>query len=504
MHRFTKSFAALCAVCALGACSKSLNIALEVIPSCETPEVLGGLSLLKVRTEGAGLDAPRDAIFDLVARKGTLSDVPPTDDARITVTAYQSDSGAAADVGGAIGGLNLSGQRSGATEVRVFIGPTDSFMRTSQGAAPSTCSDMAAGRQGHTITRFADGRVMIAGGEKLANNVSELVRQTEIFDPPTGQWSPGPDLPEGRAYHTATLLKNNKVLLCGGIGVVNGRTGTLQSCALLDVASKRFEEVAPTLVQGRMQHTATLLDDGRVIIAGGRAIPIEYLDTTEVYSDSGKFTAGTKLAEARAQHTAHVMSNGRVALIGGRVRETVVGSVEVWTAVSSTVVATLAQPRYAQASAAMPDGRIAIGGGFVGVGEGGNPAATALIEMFDPSVGTSGVLACQTSLNLSDQRGQLTAASVAATDRSLGGVVFLGGTRPDGQVVDLAELLVAGKGRGCSDLTVRNTTGRLRFARTRAEAVPLLGGDVLVTAGSSSVGATALPVAASEIYVIPR
>lgn len=487
------------------ACSKSLDVALEVVPSCETPDVLAGLSELRVRVEGAGLDAPRDENFNLGNGRGSLTGVPPTELATVTVTAYAAGSNTAV-VGGAVGGVDLSGQRTPG-QLRVVIGPSDSFVRTSQGSKPATCSDLTAGRQGHSVTRWPDGRVFVAGGEKLTNNVSELIRQTEVYDPALGVWSSGPDLPEGRAYHSATLTKGNRVLLCGGLGLVNGRTGTLQSCSVLDIATKRYLEAAPSLQQGRMQHTATLLDDGRVVIAGGRTLPIDYLDSTEIFTEQGavgSFSPGQKMAEARAQHTAHLMPNGRIAMVGGRVRDTVVGTIEIWTQVTSSVSAQLAQPRYAHAAAAMPDGRIAIGGGFIGVGEGGNPAATALIEMFDPSVGTTGVLSCQSSLNLTDQRGQLSAASVPANDVSLGGVLFFGGTRPDGQVVDLGEMLVSGRSRGCTDLSVRSTAGRLRFARTRAEAMPLLGGDVLIVGGSSTVGATALPVAGSELFVVPR
>ena len=75
-------------------------------------------------------------------------------------------------------------------------------------------------RSQHTLTLLPDGRVLAAGGEDSWSK-DFLPRSTsEIFDPLTNSWSPGPDLSELRSGHSATPLSDGKVLLVGGIGMV--------------------------------------------------------------------------------------------------------------------------------------------------------------------------------------------------------------------------------------------------------------------------------------------
>ena len=88
-------------------------------------------------------------------------------------------------------------------------------------AAPS----MTNPRSGHSLTLLSDGRVLAAGGMDGTKGFDELVvhSTTEIFDPSTNSWSPGPELAEPRSYHSATLLPDGRVLLIGGIRQENER-----------------------------------------------------------------------------------------------------------------------------------------------------------------------------------------------------------------------------------------------------------------------------------------
>ena len=72
----------------------------------------------------------------------------------------------------------------------------------------------------HTLTLLPDGRVLAAGGQNPAGETNSPHSTTEIFDPRTDSWSPGPDLAEPRLNHSATLLPDGRVFLIGGIGVV--------------------------------------------------------------------------------------------------------------------------------------------------------------------------------------------------------------------------------------------------------------------------------------------
>ncbi|HVJ18899.1 MAG TPA: kelch repeat-containing protein [Polyangiaceae bacterium] len=119
------------------------------------------------------------------------------------------------------------------------------------GAAP------LAVRENHTATLLPDGTVLLAGG--FVGDTA--VRSTELFDPRTGVFSPGPDLKFARANHTATLLSEGRVLIVGGA----------PGEALCEIYEPERRELlsGPTLNSARSEHTATLLDDGRVVIVGG-------------------------------------------------------------------------------------------------------------------------------------------------------------------------------------------------------------------------------------------
>ena len=80
----------------------------------------------------------------------------------------------------------------------------------------SSTEDMPKASIGHTLTLLPDGRVLAAGGVHPTNIHYGVYSTTEIFDPVTNSWSPGPELSEPRAYHSATLLPDGRVLLVGG------------------------------------------------------------------------------------------------------------------------------------------------------------------------------------------------------------------------------------------------------------------------------------------------
>ena len=70
---------------------------------------------------------------------------------------------------------------------------------------------------GHSLTLLPDGKVLVAGGSHPVRIDSSIYTTTEIFDPATNSWSPGPELSEPRTNHSATLLPDGRVLLIGGV-----------------------------------------------------------------------------------------------------------------------------------------------------------------------------------------------------------------------------------------------------------------------------------------------
>lgn len=192
---------------------------------------------------------------------------------------------------------------------------------------------MNVARKFHTATRLADGRVLIVGGEDGANRVLDSV---EIYDPDTRTFQPGPSLsdvaqPEPgvpvtgpRSHHTATLLADGTVLVAGG-DYVDGTTGNVQVHATGVIFDPVRDEWTYNfrLATARTQHTAvrvvTAAGDERVLLIGGKDDPtaIDGLDTVEVLHGSGAFVDTGILAEPRLLHAAVALDNHRVLIAGG-------------------------------------------------------------------------------------------------------------------------------------------------------------------------------------------
>ncbi|MEJ7731734.1 MAG: kelch repeat-containing protein [Polyangiaceae bacterium] len=127
-------------------------------------------------------------------------------------------------------------------------------------------ADWQNARGWHTATRLQDGRVAVIGGFI----VSTFLAFTDVYDPGTNTWSSAPDVPLGRDQHTATLLDNGNVLVTGGEvpGGMPGVSYPTNDAWLLTADASVWAATEPT-VASRYAHTATLLDDGRVLLVGG-------------------------------------------------------------------------------------------------------------------------------------------------------------------------------------------------------------------------------------------
>ncbi|MFN2404596.1 MAG: Ig-like domain repeat protein, partial [Pyrinomonadaceae bacterium] len=166
----------------------------------------------------------------------------------------------------------------------------------------TSSSTMATERRGHTATRLADGRVLIAGGE----NASGPLNTAEIYDPVAATFSTSGNMNEARADHSATLLADGRVLIMGGRNAAGG----LASTEIFDPVTGAFTS-GPTMSAARADHTATLLADGRVFVAGGNNAEI-------LNAALSAFTSAGTLNTARTMHSAALLADGRVVLVGGR------------------------------------------------------------------------------------------------------------------------------------------------------------------------------------------
>ena len=204
----------------------------------------------------------------------------------------------------------------------------DPYLRQFVATAP-----MATPRTLHTATRLQDGRVLVTGGS-LTLGVG--IASTEIYDPAMGTWTAGPALSSTRIAHTATLLDDGRVLICGGTSTFNipvGSTnygpiflGSLASAELFDPASMMMTPVPGPMSDARMAHSATILNDGRVLLVGGiRSGQTVFGISAPLYAQSSDlfdpmtntFQTLPGLNVPRVTHTANLLPSGEVLILGG-------------------------------------------------------------------------------------------------------------------------------------------------------------------------------------------
>jgi N-acetylneuraminic acid mutarotase len=187
-----------------------------------------------------------------------------------------------------------------------------------------------------------------------------------------------------RAAHTATLLPNGKVLIAGGM---TGSESGLASAELFDPTTNVFTAVENMTI-ARAGHTATLLQNGKVLIAGG--YKGDFLDSAELYDPAtGKFTPAGKMVTPRSGHIATLLNNGKVLLAGGTsVGWTFLADAELYDPKTDTFTATgsMTMARESHTGTLLKDGRVLITGGH----KGRRPTITIYTsaEIYNPASGT--------------------------------------------------------------------------------------------------------------------
>jgi hypothetical protein len=154
--------------------------------------------------------------------------------------------------------------------------------------------DMTIARSQHTATLLPDGNVLIAGGVQSSSTGTRLLASTERYDPTSGRFIPAASMTTTRRGHTATLLPDGRVLIAGGYGGDTSGWGTpLASAELYDPSSDRFTKTRD-LIAATGFHTALLLPSGQVLIVGGSGVGTypNNMAPAELYDPAvGMFTA---------------------------------------------------------------------------------------------------------------------------------------------------------------------------------------------------------------------
>ena len=190
------------------------------------------------------------------------------------------------------------------------------FYRSAELYDPATgkfqpTGEMHIARVGHAAVLLRSGKVLIAGGW-IGHGCTDTA---ELYDPHTGTFTLlTAKMTALRGRPAATLLANGDVLITGGADHPNTSGGTA-SAELFHVSTLTFEAVGP-MHAARISHTATLLRDGRVLVVGGRGETVTAV--ADLYDPARKwFTQTGNLITARYKHTAGLLPDGRVLIAGG-------------------------------------------------------------------------------------------------------------------------------------------------------------------------------------------
>ena len=214
---------------------------------------------------------------------------------------------------------------------------------------------------------------------------------------PSETWacSPTGSMAEGRSEHTATLLPDGRVLIIGGEKASFEKHA---SAEIWDPATGAFEPTG-SMAEGRKSHTATLLPDGRVLVAGGSGNPDGYgdnfLTTAEIWDPaSGEFSPTGSMADSRIYHTATLLPDGRVLAVAGVVLSIApLASAELWDPITGewTLTGSLKRARAQHTSTLLEDGRVLVIGGAGMTKKAMKTFAKA--EAWDPASGAFGHVA---------------------------------------------------------------------------------------------------------------
>jgi hypothetical protein len=284
---------------------------------------------------------------------------------------------------------------------------------------------MNASRAGHTATLLADGKVLIAGGYSFGFP-PQVVASAELYDPVSGTFMNTGNLVTPRARHTATLLPDGRVLLAGGFSAIpNVPTAKAE---LYDPSSGVFTTVADVNRETEQAvHTATLLSDGRVLVAGIGPNARLFDPVTSTFTEAGsyadpkpwvawtsallpdgrvlltgctafcaggmtqvydpvanKFSVTGPMSSWGNVNTATLLMNGNVLSVGSN-EYAFPADAEVYDRLTGTFrsIGNTAAPHEFATAALLPDGTVLIAGGQLPGGSG-----LASVDVYDPVTGT--------------------------------------------------------------------------------------------------------------------
>jgi hypothetical protein len=281
-----------------------------------------------------------------------------------------------------------------------------------------------------------------------------------------GSLNPSTPMLEPRSGHTATLLPDGKVLIAGGM---RGNQDFYKSAELYDPASGKSQPTGE-MHQRRVGHIAVLLPSGRVLVAGGW-VGGGGTDSAELYDPAtGQFSLIAKMTSPRGRPSATLLTNGDVLIVGGERRDNEsLTSAEIFhvKTLSFQTTGSMLHARVSHTATLLNDGRILIVGGYA-------DSVASSAELYDPKSGTFA------------ETGSMSTARCKHTAGPLpdGSVLIAGGSESRGwdRNLNSAEIYDPHTGK----FTAASPMNDSRF-KLPDEAVQLPSGKLLIAGGSKQV-----------------
>ena len=234
-------------------------------------------------------------------------------------------------------------------------------------ASWTTAAAMKTARSSPTATLLPNGKVLVSGGQ-TSLVLPTSIASAELYDLAGNAWVAAGSLATARSVHTATLLPNGKVLVAGGLNTA-ASAGNIALAELYDPATNAWTS-AGAMTTARYAHTATLLPNGKVLVTGGLAASGD-VPTSELYDPAtNSWTAAGSMGTSRYLHTATLLANGKLLVAGGsgfvagvfttfKTAELYDPATNAWTAAAPMAVA-----RTSHTVTLLPDGKVLVSGGF--------------------------------------------------------------------------------------------------------------------------------------------
>jgi hypothetical protein len=323
------------------------------------------------------------------------------------------------------------------------------------------------GYSGRVHFTSSDGAAVLPADAKLSKGVgtfsatlktagSQTITATDTVTDASGAFTATGSMTKVRNLHTATLLPNGQVLVAGGLS-----NGFDSSAELYDPATGSFTATG-SMNTARLQATATLLPNGKVLIAGGLGSQ-GYLNSAELYDPAnGTFTATGSMTTARQDNTATLLPNGKVLIAGGENGPSALYSAELYDPATGTFNATgnMTLAHVTATATLLSNGKVLIAGG------GNSSGDFSSAELYDPSSGT-----------FTATGSMITARSLhTATLLPIGKVLIAGGRNRRGYLIKSAELYDPATGSFTA-------TGSMTTVRNYHTATLLTNGQVLIAGG---------------------